>query len=119
MLSFFDINWAKMVQWEQVLAYLRLYGSITDNQARDDLGINRLSDVVFKLRTKRLVGGMNWNVLTEDTEATNRFNKTIFHATYTMGPASMFFGISEYGLENLKTWVPRYIQEIREERKQA
>lgn len=41
-----------MTQNEKVLRHLRMYGTITDNEARDRYGIHRLAARICELRNK-------------------------------------------------------------------
>ena len=79
-------------QQERVLAYLKEYGSITDHDAREDLGITRLSDVVYKLHKK------NIPVISEPMVVKNRYGETCHVVRYTIAP------------DVIADWEPEYLR---------
>ena len=67
-----------MTQRELVLKYIQDFGSITPLEAFRDLGVTRLSAVIFTLRKRG-------NLIVTDTEtATNRYGKTVKYARYRL-----------------------------------
>ena len=63
---------------ERCLAYLRMHGSITSDQARQELGDARLSETIFQLRNK----GYAINCLRIDT--TNRYGEPTWYGKYVL-----------------------------------
>ena len=69
----------KMSQCERVLAYIRENGSISDNDAHYDLGINRLSGRIFDLRKQGYPIVMEWK------KSKNRYGEMTRYGVYTLG----------------------------------
>lgn len=67
-----------MAQKERVLDYLERFGSISSKEAFEDLGITRLSDVVFKLKKD----GYEFDTDIEHGE--NRFREKTHYARYSL-----------------------------------
>ena len=67
-------------QEARLLDYLKLNKKISPMEAWTELGIYRLSDVVFKLRNK------NYEIETERKSVVNRFNEVCSFAEYTLLP---------------------------------
>lgn len=65
-------------QCEMILMYLKTHVGITDNQARDLYGINRLSGRIHDLRNR------GHNIASVWCEGTNRFNKPIRFVQYRL-----------------------------------
>ena len=66
-----------MTQCERIKAHLTTYGHITDNEARDRYGINRLAARISDLRHHH---GMK--ITTENTAGKNRYGVKVHFATY-------------------------------------
>ena len=67
-------------QETRLLEYLKTNYTITPMEAWNELGIYRLSDVVFKLRNK------NYEIETERMSVVNRFNEVCSFAEYKLLP---------------------------------
>ena len=67
-------------QETRLLEYLKTNYKITPMEAWTELGIYRLSDVVFKLRNK------NYEIETERKSVLNRFDEPCSFAEYTLLP---------------------------------
>lgn len=63
---------------ERVLDYMKSCGSISSMEAFQDLGITRLSAVIFTLKQD------GWQIQTQTEKAKNRFGKTIYYARYSL-----------------------------------
>ena len=70
-------------QKERTLEYIREYDSITPLEAMRDLGVYRLSAVVFDLREE------GYDIETTMVEVPNRFGSTARVARYTEGAAKL------------------------------
>ena len=66
----------KKSQRERVLEWLQKYGSINDNEARDELGIRRCGARIFELRN------MNYNIVTKTEVGKNRFGEKVRYGVY-------------------------------------
>lgn len=66
-------------QQEVVLNYIRNFGSISSLEAFKDLGITRLSAVVFCLRRK------GYRIVSTSEMCKNRFGKSVTFARYSLG----------------------------------
>ena len=78
------MNYADMKsQQDRVLYYIKQYGSITSNEAKDDLSVSRLADVMWKLKNK----GWIWDKATD--EGKNKFDEPCTFARYTIDPADL------------------------------
>lgn len=66
-------------QQKRVLKHLEKHGSIEPLVALSQLGIYRLSDVIFKLRTEH-----NIEIETKMTNGLNRFQERVKFATYVL-----------------------------------
>lgn len=69
---------AKMTQCERILAYIREYGAITDNDAHEKLHINRLSGRIYDLRQQ------GYNVVMEWKKSKNPFNEWTHYGVYRL-----------------------------------
>lgn len=69
----------KMTQCDRVLDYIRRYGYITDNDAHDDLHINRLSGRVHDLRNRGYDIQMEWRT------GKNVYGQTVRYGAYYLG----------------------------------
>ena len=67
-----------MTQNELVLNHLRKHHKITDLEAYRDLGVRRLSAIIWNLRTSGIM------IRTENTTRPNRFGKPTTFATYIL-----------------------------------
>lgn len=67
-----------MNQKQMVLDYMNEHGSITSMDAYRDLGITRLSAVVFDLRE------LGYKVKTTDERGRNRYGEATSYARYTL-----------------------------------
>lgn len=67
-----------MTQREQILDYLRLFGSITPMEAFADLGITKLATRVSEMRRD----GMEFKI--EKVKSKNRLGKTVHFAKYSL-----------------------------------
>lgn len=65
-------------QQQRVLTHLQNNGTIQPLEAWTDLGVYRLSDVIFKLRE-------HYNIETKMTKSLNRYKEEIKYATYIYG----------------------------------
>lgn len=65
-----------MGQKERVLDYLERLGSITSLDAFRDLGVTRLSAIIYRLRDD------GYQIKTKDEFATNRFGERTHYARY-------------------------------------
>lgn len=63
---------------EHVLDYIERYGSISSMEAFEDLGITRLSAVIFNLKHE----GHEFETKTE--HSVNRFGKKVYFARYSL-----------------------------------
>jgi hypothetical protein len=61
---------------ELILAYLRRYGRITDNTARDRIGTTRCSEYIRQLRQE------GYHIETEWVKARNRYGKKMRYGVY-------------------------------------
>ena len=64
-------------QCNRVLAWLEEHGSITDNEARDHLGINRVGARVWDLKWKRGIP-----IITKMEKGVNRFGEEVKYGVY-------------------------------------
>lgn len=65
-------------QKKMVLDYIREFGSITSLDAFKDLGITRLSAVIFDLRES------GYNIFTDWEQSKNRFGQPTRYARYSL-----------------------------------
>lgn len=70
----------KKNQRERVLEWLQRYGSINDNEARDELGIRRAGARVFELRR------LGFNIVTKTEIGKNRFGEKVRYGVYYLEP---------------------------------
>ncbi len=68
----------KKNQRERVLEWLQKYGSINDNEARDELGIRRAGARVFELRD------LGYNIVTKMEVGKNRFGEKVRYGVYVL-----------------------------------
>jgi len=68
----------KTAQVERVLAYLKRHGTITENEARGELGVGRLASRIDELRK----GG--WDIQTEMVKGVNRWGEKVRYGKYTL-----------------------------------
>ena len=66
----------KKNQRERVLDWLQKYGSISDNDARDELGIRRCGARIFELREQ------GYNIATKMEVCKNRFGEKVRYGVY-------------------------------------
>jgi len=66
----------KKNQRERVLDWLQKYGSISDNDARDELGIRRCGARIFELREQ------GYNIATKMEVCKNRFGENVRYGVY-------------------------------------
>lgn len=66
----------KKNQRERVLEWLQKYGSLSDNEARDELGIRRAGARVFELRN------LGFNIVTKMEVCKNRFGEKVRYGVY-------------------------------------
>ena len=66
----------KKNQRERVLEWLQRYGSINDNEARDELGIRRCGARIFELRN------LKYNIVTKTEVGKNRFGEKVRYGVY-------------------------------------
>ena len=66
----------KKNQRERVLEYLQRYGSISDTEARDDLGIRRVGARIFELK------GLEHKIVTKMETGRNRFGEKVKYGRY-------------------------------------
>lgn len=69
---------AKVTQADRVLNYIKMFGSISSLEAFADLGITRLSAVIFILKDE------GYNIHTEMESARNRFGEKTTYARYSL-----------------------------------
>ena len=67
-----------MGQKQRVMDYIKVVGSISSMEAFQDLGITRLSDVIFRLKKD----GYEFDTVTEKSR--NRFGETTSFARYSL-----------------------------------
>ncbi len=72
-----------MGQKERVLDYLERYGTITSFEAFRDLGVTRLSAIIYRLRDD------GHQIKTKDEFATNRFGERTHYARYEIKRETM------------------------------
>lgn len=68
-----------MNQCERILEYIERFGSITDTEARTDLGIGRLASRICDLRKE------GYDIISERVKGKNRFGETNYFARYRIG----------------------------------
>ena len=73
------MNKVRMSQCDRVLAYIRKHKCITDNQAHDDLGINRLSGRIYDLKNKGYDIRLEWRT------GKNRYGQKVRYGAYYLG----------------------------------
>lgn len=66
----------KKNQRERVLEYLQRYGSISDTEARDDLGIRRVGARIFELKD------LGHKIVTKMEIGRNRFGEKVKYGRY-------------------------------------
>ena len=69
-----------MRQQERVLNYMQAYGSISSLEAFRDLGVTRLSAVIFKLQHNRGV-----TISKKVETAKNRYGESVHFTRYSLG----------------------------------
>lgn len=67
-----------MTQREQILEYIKAFGSITPMEAFADLGITKLATRISEMRRD----GIEFNI--ETVRNKNRFGKTVHYARYSL-----------------------------------
>ena len=67
---------AKKTQCDRVLEYLKKHGSISDTEARDELGIRRVGARIWDLKDK------GYPIVTKMEKGKNRFNETVRYGVY-------------------------------------
>lgn len=67
-----------MGQKQRVIDYINIVGSISSMEAFQDLGVTRLSDVIFRLKKD----GYEFDTVTETRK--NRFGETTSFARYSL-----------------------------------
>ena len=68
----------KQTQTDRILAYLKRHGSISDAEARDEIGCTRLAARVLDLRKAQ------WNIETERRKGVNRYGEVVHFGVYTL-----------------------------------
>ena len=68
----------KTTQTDRVLDYLKRHGTITDTEARGELGVARLASRIDELRK----GG--WDIQTEMVQGQNRWGDKVRYGEYTL-----------------------------------
>ena len=68
----------KTNQIERILEYIKKYGTITDKNARDDLGIQRLGARIYDLKK------MGYDITDRWIAVKNRFGETVHIKQYTL-----------------------------------
>ena len=69
----------KMNQREQVLAYIKQFGSITPLEAIREFGITRLASRVYELKKKEGI-----ELKATPAAAVNRFGKKVWYTRYSL-----------------------------------
>ena len=69
---------AKTTQKERVLQYIRDFGGISSFEAFRELGVTRLSAVVFDLKRA------GYNIKSTVTTGSNRYGDKVYFSTYTL-----------------------------------
>ncbi len=64
-----------MTQTNRVLDYMKTYGSITSLEAFRDLGVTRLSGVIFDLRKQ-------YNIVSKTEKSKNRYGENTSYSRY-------------------------------------
>ena len=72
-----------MNQKQRVIDYMNDFGSITSFEAFQDLGITRLSAVIFDLREQ------GYKIRTKDETSRNRYGEKTTYARYSFEPGQM------------------------------
>lgn len=70
---------SQMTQCEQVIWYMQRYGSITGDEAKSDLGIERLAARIWDLQNK-----FGYQVKSETVKGKNRFGKKTRFSRYSL-----------------------------------
>lgn len=65
-----------MKQYEVVYNYMKTHGGITSSQAFYQLGVSRLSGVIFNLKEKLKLQGDNERIVGETITVDSRYGKT-------------------------------------------
>lgn len=68
----------KTNQIERILEYMKKFGTITDKNARDDLGIQRLGARIYDLKK------MGYDITDRWIAVKNRFGETVHIKQYTL-----------------------------------
>lgn len=68
---------AKITQCDRVMAWLEEHGSISDTEARDELGIRRVGARIWDLKRKREVP-----IITKMETGVNRFGEKVKYGVY-------------------------------------
>ena len=67
----------KMTQMDRVIQHMNDFGSISSLEAFRELGVTRLSDVIFKMKKAGVV------VYTKLEKSSNRYGDPVFYARYS------------------------------------
>lgn len=73
-----SINWGAMTQKERVLYWLENYGTITQEDGKDHLGIARVASRINDLRKE------GHNIITLAEKCRNRFGENVTYARYQL-----------------------------------
>ena len=68
----------RKTQRERVLEYIKRFGSITSLQAYKDLGVTRLSAVIFELKAS------GYNITSSTISSKNRYGELCHYSKYTL-----------------------------------
>lgn len=71
-----------MTQQDRVLSYINEFGSISSLEAFADLGVTRLSAVIFRLKRK------GHSIDTKTESSNNRWGEKVYYARYSLGAKS-------------------------------
>lgn len=72
---------SRTTQADRVVQYIIDFGSISRAEAMNDLGVANLPAVIDDLRHKK-----NYNIITKEIKATNRYGESITYARYVIVP---------------------------------
>lgn len=68
----------KTNQSQRILEYMQRYGTITDKDARDDLGVQRLGARIYDLKK------MGYEITSKWIAVKNRYGETVHIKQYTL-----------------------------------
>ena len=66
-----------MTQCERILKYMDDFGSISNREAFNDLGVGRLASRIHDLRR------MGYNIVSETVQGKNRYDENVYYSKYS------------------------------------